>query len=244
MEHRRFVTPRQGEQFPSEYDFPSDLLTDLQGRDVAPLVIYTLDLSSAGSKDIHVPGRGFVPYFYQTASAIKTRQTAGLITTYVNQRDASNPAFAHPSKYNRGFRGSFSRLYLTWAAQAGTSVDFLIHRSDLTPWMTDDIDFNTVGTWGGPASVLAISASGSVGPQYSLVVVDDSVAPVTVTLPNANAFIQAMGVKRNPTVATGMGITVKLGAGNIENAATYVLPGFVGSGITVISDGSNGFIGA
>jgi len=139
MEYRdqRFKTPRQGEQVHSEYDIPSDEIQDLNSRDVGPLVVTTIPLDSAGSMWLNTPGRAFVPYFFVENDTIKTRVKNGVCTVYVNQEDASNPSLGYPCKHNRGFRGSFSQVFITWPAQSNVSMDFVILKSEYTPWMTD-----------------------------------------------------------------------------------------------------------
>lgn len=134
----RFQAPVQGKQFQSEYDIPSDLIADLIARDVQCVVVQTLNLATAGSFVLTTPGRGFVPYFWATSSSNKQRVLNGLVSVFIGTEAPTGFEDAFPAKHNRGFRGTFSKLYLSWNAQANTSVDFIIHRSKRTPWMTDD----------------------------------------------------------------------------------------------------------
>lgn len=145
MNNRRFEAARQGAQYPSEYDFDTSLLNDLNSRDIAPLKVVTLSLATAGSQFFAEPGRAFVPYFFTTGSSTKARVTGGFVTCYVNQTDANNTNFALTAKHNRGYRGSYSQMYITWTAQAGVSVDLVFLKSRATPWMTDGIAPNQSG---------------------------------------------------------------------------------------------------
>lgn len=234
MEHRRFVTPKQGEQFASEYDFPTDELTDLQGRDIAPVFVISQNLAVAGTLALpNLPGRGFVPYFFVTGTVQKQRQPGGLLTVYVNQLDSSQSALGVNAKHNRGFRGSFAQLFLSWPAQPGVSVDLVIHRSKFLPWMTDDIDASAATVFGAPANTLATNGNASPAASYNVIF---ATGPGTIALPNANAFLQAMAVVN---VGGGL-ITVQLGSGNLDGQASLPLTN-TGDSFTVVSDGVNGW---
>lgn len=208
MFERRFETPRQGEQFQSEYDFDSSLLVDLNQRDIAPLFVVTLNLANAGSQLFNIPGRAFVPYFWNTGTTNKTRNTAGFVTAYVNAQDGSNSNVALTCKHNRGYRGSYSSMFISWTAQPGVSVDLVFHRSKCTPWMTDalaagsgsggsftaavtavsgnyqglstDNMISATGGAGGISVAVPIAASG-IGQIFSVQKVDSGAGAVTVT---------------------------------------------------------------
>lgn len=143
-QYQRFIKPNEGQQYESEYDISSPIIYDPIERGTQPLSVVTIDLSSAGSRQINVPGRAFVAYYFQTNTTNRARQLTGLIQVAVNQTGQNDPSQIFPAKFNRGFRGSFTQLNLSWGAQANTSVDFVVLRSKYTPWMTDDFE-STVG---------------------------------------------------------------------------------------------------
>lgn len=206
LDDKRFVAPRQGSQYSSEYDLDSAMLIDLNQRDIAPLRVETLNLAVAGSKWVNTSGRGFVPYFYLTGSANKTQVPSGAISVYVNESNSSNPNVNYPAKHNQGFRGSFGQVFLVWAAQAGVSVDFIFLKSRKTPWMTtaaalggssgggitgtvaaksanfttDTNNFFPTDATAGNITA-ALAASGNVGQQVSINKIDGTVNTVTVT---------------------------------------------------------------
>ncbi len=208
MDRKRFTTPRQGEQFSSEYDFPSDLLQDLQGRDIEPVSVTNINLATAGSLLLTIRGRGFVPYFYLTTTATtnKAREPAGLVTVYVNQADSSNSTLAVPAKHNRGFRGSFFQVFITWAAQANTSVDFVIHKSKFTPWMTDDFDFGEGG-----------DVVGNLHVEGTLLVNGATTLSSTLAVTGATELASSLSVSGNTTLNGTLHV---VGAGTFDAAAT------------------------
>lgn len=218
MGYRRFVTPKQGSQYSSEYDFGSDLIDDLQKRDVSPLFVVTLDLSTAGSQFFRVPSRAIVPYFWATGTTNKVRKPAGLVTIYPNQQDNSNSFFAFPAKHNRGFRGSFSQVFISWAAQASTSVDLVFLKSGYTPWMTDDIDPGTSSSGTGNWNVVDVVGSYAFSSTDTVVNVDASGGNATVTLPT-NTSGRIAVVKKVDSSAN----TVTISGGTIDGAASQIL---------------------
>lgn len=135
--YKRFQKPAEGEVYPSEYDFSSGLINDLQQRDLAPIIVQTFNLataSPAGGIKLAMPGRAFVGYGYTTTDTFKSPQNFR-IDVAINQQSVANET-VFPCDISRGFRGLFHTLYLTWAAQAGLSVDFVIFRSKRKPWMS------------------------------------------------------------------------------------------------------------
>ena len=132
----RFEQAIQGEQVESEYDFPSDILADEIARNVIPIQVITLDLTNAGSLLIPTPGRGFTMFDYNGTDANRVPLQQALVNVYINKSDASDNN-AWPLKYNRGFRGTFSKLFLQWSAQGNVSVNILIFKSRFDPWMAD-----------------------------------------------------------------------------------------------------------
>lgn len=142
--YQRFKKPIEGVAYESEYDISSETIQDPITRDTSPFVVTTIDVSVAGTRILNVPGRAFVPYFYDPTTANKARVDTGFVNVYLNVNYAEGIAF--PAKHNRGYRGSFTQLFLSWPAQANTALDFVVLRSKFTPWMTDDINPSNIAT--------------------------------------------------------------------------------------------------
>ncbi len=136
--YERFVRPVEGTEYPSEYDLKSALIIDPIERTTAPINKVTLDLTTARlPSDPYViiqPGRAFVPYFFETGTVSKLRALTGSMNVRVNDDRPDKNIFC---VNNRGYRGGFIRLYLSWIAQPGISVDFITLRSWREPWMVD-----------------------------------------------------------------------------------------------------------
>lgn len=204
---KRFQTPPQGNQYPSEYDFGSDLLIDLNQRDIAPLTVITLNLATSGSKHIKFPGRAFVPYFWQTGTANKTRATAGFVTTYVNGQDATNPNIGLTCKHNRGYRGTYSQLYITWTAQPGISVDLVFLKSKTTPWMTDGIQATSSGGSSFSPAVTPVTGNYTGLSTDNFIPVTTGAGAVAVGVPITPATNQIFGVQKVDTGAGAVTVT-------------------------------------
>lgn len=144
--YQRFIKPVEGEVFDSEYDIASAVIQDPITRDTSPLVVTTIDLSVAGNRNLKIPGRAFVGYFFDNQSVNKERVVTGFVGVFINSNNTQPAVVPFPAKHNRGYRGSFTELYIEWPAQANVSVDFVILRSKYTPWMTDDINPSNVAT--------------------------------------------------------------------------------------------------
>lgn len=235
-EYQRFTKPMEGSQYPSEYDFPSGEVQDLIQRDVAPFVVTTLDLSTAGSFLVRAPGRAFVPYFWNTGSAIKSRALNAILTAYINRQDSSDASAALQCKHNRGYRGSFAYIYVSWAAQPGVSVDFVVLKSKHTPWMTDGFTPTSSNSWGGPNNVVTVTASSTVAASTQVLLVNAAGA-TNQTLPSPAAFTGAITVKN---IGAGSP-TILPGAGTIDGGASYNLPNQYDSA-TFVSDGANIYV--
>lgn len=216
---KRFRAVDQGSQFRSEYDFPTDLLIDLNQRDIGPLFVQTLNLATAGTLQLlNTAGRALVPYFWNTGTANKTRAPAGFITTYINQQDSQNPQFALTMKHNRGYRGSFAQLYISWTAQPGVSVDLVILRSKMTPWMTDS--FTNSGGGGNPSFTANTNAINFASSPYTGQLTDNFVSAdatggnIVVTTPTATNG-QIFGVTKKDATANTVTISGMNGGGSI-----------------------------
>ena len=135
MDNKRFEVSRQGEQFESEYDIASDEIADIQNRGVAPVKIITpINLSIAGQISINESGYGFVLYVTDSNGA---DYPEGFSNVFINQQDASDPVANFPAKHNRGFIGSFTRLFLSWPGDvtAEYTATLVIFKSKNMPWI-------------------------------------------------------------------------------------------------------------
>lgn len=133
----RFQQDQMGPQYVSEYDLSSQEIGDNSKRNIGEIWTQTFDLSVAQVAPIEllIPGRSFVPYGFTTATLLTTRTRVSDILVFVGIGSISEKPF--PAKHNRGYVGSFTKLYLTWPAQANNSFDFVIHRSIRIPWQVD-----------------------------------------------------------------------------------------------------------
>lgn len=131
-QYTRFVEPDQGAQYPSEYDISSSEIGDLIARQPEQFSLRTLDLTTAGTLTILESGFGFVPYGYNPSDLSK--QAEAYVSVAINS-DGSDPTQVFPGKTGRGFHGTFAKLVLTWPAQASTSLQFVIFKSEKYPWI-------------------------------------------------------------------------------------------------------------
>lgn len=132
----RFNTPVQGREVCNEYDIPSDEIQDLIARSVSPLQVYTdINLAVAGTKSIDVPGYGFVLYAINVATGRKYSEV--FCNVAVNRGDLTDAKVIFPAKGGRGFRGAFSRLFLSWPADLSATyqVYFIVFKSREYPWV-------------------------------------------------------------------------------------------------------------
>lgn len=209
------------------------MLIDLNQRDIQPLRVVTLDLSVAGFKSFNTPGRAFVPYFFVTGTTNKVQAPGGLVTVYVNEENSNNTNVALSCKHNRGYRGSYSRMYITWAAQPGVSVDLVFLRSKRTPWMTT----SALEGSGGNATVIGgavipEAASFSVTNLGTFYPSDATAGAITATLPPAGtAFgsgqivsIQKVDSGGNPVTVHG-GILGDVVLNNQGDSVTFYYTG-------------------
>ena len=169
------------------------------------------------------PGAPLSPISYTTGSAQQTRVTGGLVTVYVNQQDGSNPAFALDCKHNRGFRGSYSQLFLSWKAQANTTLNFVMLRSCLTPWMTDDIDFAGAGVQSITVDAPLVNIGTANNPEIQIPAANTTTdGYLTHTDWNTFNGKQAALTIGNLTDAGTDGITVTGGTGAVIGSGTSI----------------------
>lgn len=238
----RFQTPVQGKQYPSEYDIPSDLLADLLARDVATVVVQTLNLATAGTFVLTTPGRGFVPYFWRTSSSNKARVATGIISVFIGTEAPTGFEDSFPAKHNRGFRGTFSKLYLSWNAQSDTSVDFVIHRSKRTPWMTDDSTQEAGAVLSVSASAPLVSSGGQ-NPNISEPAATNSVDGYLTAIDHA-AFSAKQPAGNYITDLTGDGTADGPGSVSFTLTTVNAAPGIIGdaSHTTIINVNGKGLV--
>jgi len=162
---QRHLTPSGDLKYISRYPIEGAELQDLIQRQ--PDVAYTqvLDLGTAQTPqsplEVPVPGRVAVIHGFLTANAYNpatnTGQEPAEISAFVQCRmnidRAENAVFM---RHNRGYRGTFNKLFLSWPAQAGVSARLTVLKYDSTPWM-EDSDLGSTGRTDG--SSLATSAT-------------------------------------------------------------------------------------
>ena len=136
----RFFKPSEFLKWINRYHWQSEELQALAQSPPKAVYTQTIDLSAAQDAGnplvVRCPGRAFVAYGFTTATLNTTRTNSTDI--YLSCRIGQNkPEFAFPVKHNRGFRGDFLELYLSWPAQSGKSCDLVIHQFDDDPWQQD-----------------------------------------------------------------------------------------------------------
>ena len=129
----KFKSKKSSEQPYSPYDENSKLFEDLAQRNYSPVSVVRLDLTSAGSTFVNIPGYHFV-ILGDDNSANKAVNTNILVNVWINKR-ANSGENPFPAKNARGFSGPFAYLYLEWAAQSGAYADLIIYKSCERPWI-------------------------------------------------------------------------------------------------------------
>ncbi len=136
---QRFSVPQRLREFKSRYDMPSEEIQDLVGRRPKPFTKYEIDLTTArAATDAFViasVGRAFQVGFYTTTDTAKVPLTSQLVEIRVNE-NLSELEF--DGRHGTGYRGDFEKLYLSWAAQSGVTLQLIVFHFDETPWMNFD----------------------------------------------------------------------------------------------------------
>jgi len=136
--------PGAGREVVSPYDIPSDELQDVIQRRIEPLVVETINLANAGYREFNLPGQALVIYGWETSDGfLRTVDTTASMQLFLeNTWPGPDPVTAgapkragFPLKHARGYRGPFSKFTLSWVAQAGVSVDLVVHRFVGIPWI-------------------------------------------------------------------------------------------------------------
>lgn len=150
-ERRLAETPSRFLKYIDRYNFESEMLQSLVQQN--PDVIYseTFSLATAQTygnpKFVNVAGRAVVIYGINTQSSaaydpvantgVETIAAGAFVFCRFNQPDP-NPLKGMPLKHNRGYRGDFNGLYLSWPAQANTSARLLVLKFDEQPWQSGE----------------------------------------------------------------------------------------------------------
>lgn len=156
--YRRFrqVTPSGDKKWISEYDIEGAELQNLTQQNPEVLYSLRLDLSIARNVnsdplEINVPGRGVTIFGYSSSSAFTASTNTGIEVSepavfVVARVNVNLPSNSFHMKHNRGFRGTFNKLYLGWPAQANMEARLVIFKADLEPYNTNEYDnrFNSV----------------------------------------------------------------------------------------------------
>lgn len=160
----RHITPNGFRKWIDRYNYESSELQDMIQTNPAPIQVQTLDLTVAQTTPllINFPARAFVIYYYDSTTTIKTRKTDAFAKVRINQDRVENE---FPAKHNRGYRGDYFRLYLTWEAQANVKADLVMHLFDDDPWEMDGVAVS--GGGGGTVTSVAF-AEGSNTPIFTI----------------------------------------------------------------------------
>lgn len=139
---QRFEIPKLDEEFESPYDIQSALLDDLIRRKIEPFYVRTIDLSVAGRLELNAVGRAIVAYGWETVDGWRrTVNTTASLQMFLEVDPGGDAATGiprvegFPLKHARGYRGPFTKVFLYWVAQAGVSVDVIVHRYKGQPWV-------------------------------------------------------------------------------------------------------------
>lgn len=193
----------------SEYELSAPDLQNLQQQNPDVLQSITLDLSVAQAYGdpliLNAPGRAFTLLGYSLSSAYNPTTNTGVEQSepgvFVNVRiNADRLENQYPLKHNRGFRGNFGKLFLSWPAQANMGARLIILRSEREPWLNQESD-NRFGL---------VEAS-NIAPQAT-----------AATVTNAAAILLPADLSRKVSTVRPRGATsIFVGASNLT-AATGV----------------------
>lgn len=156
----RHITPSGFKKWIDRYNYEGQELQDLIQTAPSPIQVQTLDCTVAQTiaLEFKYPARAFVIYFYDSTSTTKTIKPNGYVQVAINENRAEN---TFPAKHNRGYRGDYYRLFLTWPAQANTKADLVMHMFDDDPWEMDSLSQS------GTVTSVAL-ADGSTVPIFSI----------------------------------------------------------------------------
>lgn len=136
--------PGAGREVVSPYDIPSDELQDVIQRRIDPVEVVSFPLDVGGYREFNIPGQALVVYGWETSDGfLRTVDTTASLQLFLQDTfPGPDPSIAgaprkpgFPLKHARGYRGPFSKFTLSWVAQAGVSVDLVVHRFVGLPWV-------------------------------------------------------------------------------------------------------------
>lgn len=146
---QRFQVPSSGLKWSDYYDIPSEQLQRLVQSPPRVLYRQALDLSTAQAPgtplEINVPGRAVAIYPYTLASKYNLNSNTGtqnfepsaFVWCRINQ---NLDTLAFPLKAGRGFRGEFSKLFLSWPAQEDIGCDIVVYSHEQKHWEMHEAD--------------------------------------------------------------------------------------------------------
>lgn len=230
---RRHLKPAEQSQakWITGYEMEGAELSTLnsQNPDVVFSQIILLSAAQATSLEINVPGRAVTLYGFPTNGQYNPVTNVGTEPkdpgVFVECRvNFDRPENAFPLKHNRGFRGTFQKLYLRWPAQANLSAKIVIFKFDACPMPNSENDDRFSGL---EASNITTHAQGSVGNTAAVLLAADLSRKVS-TIQNNSAndiYVGDSGV----TTTTGIKIAANGGIAYWRNtAALYAIAGVVG----------------
>lgn len=149
----REETPLATLKWNSRYTFEGGELQNLKQQNIAPLISIILDLTVAqvytAPFNWSQPGRAVAIYGIDTTSASTSKYDP--VTNAGTEKVASDVfvfcRFNEPSnddkqgtalKHNRGFRGDFSGLFLSWPAQTNRAARLVVYNFDEMPWQNGE----------------------------------------------------------------------------------------------------------
>ena len=129
-----FKQPSSTRDYDSPYVMPSEELNDLLQKNRDAVTVFRLPLATAGSLWIQKPGYHFCGYG-DDGDAIRTIDTTAFVNVFINKGTVDPTAEPFPAKHARGFSSPFAQLYLTWPAQPGVYMNFVVFHSKEKPWI-------------------------------------------------------------------------------------------------------------
>ena len=146
----KYETPSRFQKYDGPYAIHSDELQDLKQLRQPPIYHEVLDLRTAQAvtspKIINVPGRAVVIYGVTFATLFEPSlgQAGGGVETVVStvvvdcRIEEDLPEASYMLKHNRGYRGLFTRLFLSWPAQSNNVAHLYVLKYDGQPWQSGE----------------------------------------------------------------------------------------------------------
>ena len=145
----RHYTPSGDLKYISPYEWEGAELQFLQQNATDKILSVVVDLSVVQSFQnpmiISSPGRAVVIYGINNASAgaydpvANTGLEPAATSAFIFARiDSARADEGIPLKHNRGFRGPFYQLFLSWPAQATTKARIVVYKCGWVPWQNGE----------------------------------------------------------------------------------------------------------